>query len=283
MVAVVGCGGEGDSNGGGNDDITIPSSPMELTCDVVSQTAIDLSWTDTSANEDGFKVYRDGVLLATVGIDVTVYQDTNLQVSTTYQYAVSAQNTAGESESCLFTATTFNPGIGVMLHSVGVVSDHDPYTKGAGEVYLGVAISDGVTTEIVQVPAQTEGIDHYSLNDNETASIEIEVFRTDAIGDYLLIAVVAYESDGEDGYEQLVYESLALATQQYITSQTGGVDVIDLLNINLTDLISNFLGAEDDFIGAYEETWNQDNSWGIGSYEDLTVDDLRLWFTITSD
>ena len=283
MISVVGCSGEGDGNGEGNDDVTIPSSPTELTCDVVSQTAVNLSWTDTSANENGFNIYRDGTLLATVGEDVTAYEDTNLQASTTYQYAVSAKNTAGESESCLRTATTLNPGIGVTLNSVGVLSDHDPYIKGAGELYLEVAVSDGVTTEITQVPAQTEGIDHYSLNDNETKSVEFEVFDTDAIGDYLLLAVVAYESDGEDGYEQLVYESLSLALQQYITTQTGGIDVIDLLNINLTDLISDFLGAEDDFIGAYEATWNKEDSWGIGSYEDVTVDDLRLWFTISND
>jgi uncharacterized delta-60 repeat protein len=66
----------------------------------VSETEIDLSWTDTTSDESGFRVERspDGVNFTQVGGDLaagtTGFKDTGLSPNTTYTYRVSAFKTA---------------------------------------------------------------------------------------------------------------------------------------------------------------------------------------------
>jgi len=85
-----------------------PSAPSNLSALAVSQSQIDLSWQDNSNNETGFKIYRDDSHIATVGANVTSYQDTDLGCATTYSYYVKAYNSAGDSgPSNTANATTF--------------------------------------------------------------------------------------------------------------------------------------------------------------------------------
>jgi hypothetical protein len=68
----------------------------------VSSSQINLSWTDNSNNETGFKVERssDGTTftqIATVGANVTTYADTGLPALTKYYYRVRAYNAGGNS------------------------------------------------------------------------------------------------------------------------------------------------------------------------------------------
>jgi len=70
----------------------------------ISSSQIDLSWTDNSDNEDGFKIERkkegfvDWDEIEIVANDVTTYNDTTgLDDGTTYYYRVRAYNTAGNS------------------------------------------------------------------------------------------------------------------------------------------------------------------------------------------
>jgi len=82
---------------------TIPNAPDGLSATTVSSSQIDLSWTDNSSNEDGFKIERKtgsgGTYsqIATVGANETSYNDTGLSAATTYYYRVWAYNTAGNS------------------------------------------------------------------------------------------------------------------------------------------------------------------------------------------
>lgn len=64
---------------------------------VNSDITVQLSWTDRSNNEDGFRIYRDGVVVATVAANVTVYTDLFAGgAAVTYTYRVSAFNVNGE-------------------------------------------------------------------------------------------------------------------------------------------------------------------------------------------
>lgn len=64
---------------------------------VNSDITVQLSWTDRSNNEDGFRVYRDGVAVATVAANVTVYTDVFAGgASVTYSYRIAAFNASGE-------------------------------------------------------------------------------------------------------------------------------------------------------------------------------------------
>ncbi len=77
----------------------IPSSPSGLTTEATSPTEITLSWQDNSDNEDGFRIYRNGTRVATVGPNVTTYTHKNLNSETRYCYEVVSYNESGESET----------------------------------------------------------------------------------------------------------------------------------------------------------------------------------------
>jgi hypothetical protein len=79
-----------------------PAAPTGLAAVAVSSARINLSWTDASGNEDGFRVERssDGAAFSPVGTvpaNVTSYADTGLPPSTTRFYRVRAFNSIGDS------------------------------------------------------------------------------------------------------------------------------------------------------------------------------------------
>jgi hypothetical protein len=83
--------------------VTIPDAPSGLSATTVSQSQIDLAWTDNSNDEDGFSIERKtgagGTYeeIDTVDAGTTMYEDTGLVPSTTYYYRVCAYNAAGSS------------------------------------------------------------------------------------------------------------------------------------------------------------------------------------------
>ena len=77
-------------------DTQPPSVPAALTATTVSASTVNLAWTAASDNiaVTGYKVYRGGTLLATLG-NLRVYSDTGLVAGTSYSYTVSACDAAG--------------------------------------------------------------------------------------------------------------------------------------------------------------------------------------------
>ena len=88
---------------------TAPTAPTNLAATVVSSSAIDLSWTASTGASCGgavtYRVTRNGAQVAS-GIAGTSFNDTGLAASTTYNYSVTAVNSAGSSTPALVTATT---------------------------------------------------------------------------------------------------------------------------------------------------------------------------------
>jgi hypothetical protein len=79
-----------------------PIAPSGLVATAISKTRIDLSWTDNSNNEAGFKIERSAngtsfSQIATVGANVTTYNNTGLKANKTYWYRVRAYNGTGHS------------------------------------------------------------------------------------------------------------------------------------------------------------------------------------------
>jgi hypothetical protein len=92
---------------------SVPAAPSSLAATVVSNSRINLSWTDNSSNETGFELKRatDSAFTQNVvwigGISGTTYGNTGLSPSTTYYYKVRAEGTAGKSAySNTVSATT---------------------------------------------------------------------------------------------------------------------------------------------------------------------------------
>ncbi|MEK7238573.1 MAG: fibronectin type III domain-containing protein, partial [Nitrospirota bacterium] len=84
-------------------NFTSPTPPSGLSATAISSSQINLSWTDNSNNETGFKIERKidvgGIYsqIAIVGANVITYSDTGLTAGTTYYYRVSAYNSFGDS------------------------------------------------------------------------------------------------------------------------------------------------------------------------------------------
>ncbi len=80
-----------------------PAAPSNLVATAISETRIDLSWSDNSDNESGFVVKRslDGTSgwakIATTAANATSFSNTGLSASTQYYYKVRAKNTTGNS------------------------------------------------------------------------------------------------------------------------------------------------------------------------------------------
>ncbi len=101
-------------------NVPVPNAPTGLTATAVSTSQINLSWTDVSSNETGFKVYAGTVsgalsLVATLGANATSYQRTGLATSTTYYFKVASYNTSGAALSTQASATTAAPAGPVKL------------------------------------------------------------------------------------------------------------------------------------------------------------------------
>ncbi len=96
----------------------ILQAPTGLSATAVSSSQINLSWTDASTNEDGFKVERapggttNFTEIARVPRDTTSFQSTGLTASTGYSYRVRAYVSADNSAySNTATATTLDPNV----------------------------------------------------------------------------------------------------------------------------------------------------------------------------
>ena len=82
----------------------LPAAPASLTATAVSRSQINLTWADSSNNEDGFRIERcKGVnctnftMVAQVGQNVSALSNTALSKNTSYSYRVRAFNAAGNS------------------------------------------------------------------------------------------------------------------------------------------------------------------------------------------
>jgi chitodextrinase len=90
-------------------DIIAPSTPAGLSASAISSSQINVSWSASTDNVGvtGYRVYRAGTLLATLGA-VTTYQNAGLTPSTSFSYTVLAIDAAGNAsaQSASASATT---------------------------------------------------------------------------------------------------------------------------------------------------------------------------------
>ena len=265
-----------------------PNTPSNLEGAAISRSHVQLLWLDNSDDEEGFRVYRDGLLVGYVNADVTSYDDGGLRAATSYQYAVVAYNQTGDSQSSTAGIRTRNPSIVLRLDRIGVYENHEPLLRGKGEVYLLVAIIDGDHSTVLRYPSG-EG-ETYKLDKNETMVVGITVYSAEEVGDVLTVAFMGFEQDGQ-AFEQAAYQALEgvaqWAADRYLSGLgTAAVGLLEMFDISLAEWAGNLLGQQDDPLGSYEFTLDQSNNWGAGESAALVLQDedgvdcLRLWFTI---
>ncbi len=100
--------------------VVIPDAPSGIAATAISSTSIQVTWTDNSVNEQGFRIEKasDNAgspgtwnFLANVAADVTTYTDTGLTASTKYHYRVRAYNSVGGSAYITTSGTTSAPPV----------------------------------------------------------------------------------------------------------------------------------------------------------------------------
>ena len=116
----------------------VPTAPSGLTATAASSTQINLAWTDNASNETGFYVERSTASasgfsqIASLGANVTSYQNTGLTASTTYYYRVRAYNASGNSGYSNTASATTQSGSGSCTCTTlcsSTTSATAPYTK----------------------------------------------------------------------------------------------------------------------------------------------------------
>ena len=150
----------------------IPIAPTNLKASTFSTTAINLTWTDNSTNEDGFKIERkngssDFSLIATLGADKTAYKDSLLTPYTTYTYRVYSYNSAGKSITYTNLDSATTNGVPVLTtraidslsytsaKSGGIISN----SGGASVTAKGVVWSTTNTPSIDLATKTNDGVD----------------------------------------------------------------------------------------------------------------------------
>lgn len=125
----------------------VPAAPTALTCTGKTATSVTLSWTDNSSNETGFKVKRNGAVIATVSANVTTYTDNGRTPNTTYTYTVCATNAGGDSDDSNSIDVTTDP-----LPSDTVTLSCRTVSAGASpviEVTIGNPLAGATSTVII--------------------------------------------------------------------------------------------------------------------------------------
>jgi acid phosphatase type 7 len=111
------------STGSGSTDQP-PSVPTNLKATAISSTRVDLTW--NASTDDfgvtGYNVYRDGVVIATIGA-VTNYSDTTANAGTRYSYQVEAIDTGNQRSGPSPSVAVTTPG-----------GSSDPVIGAAGDI-----------------------------------------------------------------------------------------------------------------------------------------------------
>lgn len=121
-------------------DTTPPSVPTGLAATLASATQVNLSWNASTDNVGvtGYNVFRNGTKVATS--TSTSYQDASLAAGTTYTYAVSAYDAAGNTSaqsSSVSVTTPAAPKVTISSPANGTV------LKGNTNLNIAASASDG--------------------------------------------------------------------------------------------------------------------------------------------
>jgi uncharacterized repeat protein (TIGR02543 family) len=146
---------------------SVPDAPSGLQVNRVGPDAplatIALTWTDNSNTEEGSRIYRDSVLIGTVGPGITTFQDGGVGEGF-YSYSVAAYNAFGESPEtdpaatamvCLLAYEGNGSTGGTAPATVAYLSGETVTVAAQGDL-----VREGHTFEGWNTQADGEGTDH---------------------------------------------------------------------------------------------------------------------------
>ncbi|MBN1447439.1 MAG: S8 family serine peptidase [Bacteroidetes bacterium] len=104
--------------------VTIPNAPTNLAAPTITATAVSLTWSDNSNNEDNFYLKRSTdngqtwPTMWTLADNSTQYTDNTVSGSTSYQYQVFAFNSAGSAGSNILSVNTPQASSNITIASI---------------------------------------------------------------------------------------------------------------------------------------------------------------------
>jgi hypothetical protein len=160
-----------------------PVAPSGLSASGVSETAIDLVWTDNASSETGYRLERSVAnagsfeQIADLGVDANSYSDTGLSASTTYDYRVSAYNDFGTSGFDTTSGTTNDPPAFVDFTATSDTAMSGSVNGGYTNTFSDNGSSQSITErESGGKPANRHTYLEHRWNFNISAGVTVTVF-----------------------------------------------------------------------------------------------------------
>jgi fibronectin type 3 domain-containing protein len=223
---LIACGG---SSGGGSGDVAPPNytpalnAPSNLTATGAGEAQIDLSWTDNSSDENGFKIERktsggEYSEIATVCANVTNFSDTGIASNSTYFYRVRAYNDNGNSaysNEASAAASTTHPAAPTGLNAEAVSSSQinlswtDASNNEAG-FRIERSLDGNNWSQIAEVAADTVSYVDTGLDGNTTYYYRVRAYNTVGNSDYSNTASTKTNDnipDAPTGLDAVTYSS----------------------------------------------------------------------------
>jgi uncharacterized repeat protein (TIGR02543 family) len=229
-----------------------PSAPSNLQLSVVSDTQIDLSWTDNAANETGFEVELDGTVVASdVAADTESYSDTGLSSNTSYDYRVRAVNAAGASAWTNAESATTLATYTVTYNANGATSGTAPadQTKIEGTALTLADNTNGLDVTGYQVfagwnTASDGSGDSYAAGATYSADANLTLYaQWSAIGETGEAGGIIFYDDEADGTDDI-------SGARYLEAWTADEGSYQWKTVNSSSGTSTAVGS------GYENTYN---------------------------
>jgi Fibronectin type III domain/Beta-propeller repeat len=225
----------------------VPAAPTALAATAASSSQINLSWTDASSNETGFKIERSTgswSQIGTVGAGVRTYSSTGLAAGTTYSYRVRAYNASGDSAySNTATVATQSGGGG------GGGSWPKWYAGGGSFGDSGKAVSVDSTGNVA-VAGQFQGIVNFGTG-------SITSFTNATSGPTMDGFLAKYSSSGAALWSRAIGGNASDSAAGVDTDSAGNVVVTGYQGSTSADYGAGLLpthGSNDIFIAKYSST-----------------------------
>ncbi len=220
--------------------VTPPTAPENLGVATVSDTELQVTWTDMSTNETGFRVERitDGYSF-NVGQNIESYIDPNLSPSTSYTYRVVAYN--------IYETPCVNP-----TQATGTTSDPLPPappsglvgTPDDGRAYLNWTASvdpDTLYYKVYRSTTQGSGHTCVAVAFGGTNIVDSQVVN-ETVYYYYLTAVDTYGQESLTGSNEVSVTPHVLATPDAPSSLAANASSYNQIDLSWVDNADNETG-----------------------------------------
>jgi len=175
-----------------------PATPVGMTALAASSSAINLTWTDMSNDEDGFKVERSPngvdqwVEIATLGAGTESHGDVGLDAATHYFYRVSSWNTNGSEGYATADETTLAGGGQDPQISITTAGYKDKGRQGVIVEWTGAATVDVYRDGTMVGPNKSGGSYDDFIGQKGGATYEHQVCETGGVTNCSLVTTTIF-------------------------------------------------------------------------------------------